>query len=106
MLSSVYGVWCGALLVDLVVQNVFDAHVKETFQDTMHSLISCLRRQTNLKIEMGTVCPITLTTRWISLGLACRWFVNYRRNIMAHVAKKNPTICPQESWWILVHLVA
>lgn len=52
--GEVYKIWCGAHQLDLAVQDVFDDHIKEQFQDPLHRLIIYLPRQTNLIFRMGS----------------------------------------------------
>lgn len=53
--DGVYRLWCGTHEMDLAVQAAFEKNVKEPFQDSLYSLISFPRRQTNLKIKIGTL---------------------------------------------------
>lgn len=105
MPSGVYRVWCGAHQLDLAVQDAFESTLKAQFQDPLHSLISYLRRQVNLKAEMGTVCPTVSTTRWLSLGEVCKWLTKHRIRIQEYLVEKEPAQAPDKSWWLLLLMV-
>ena len=102
---SLYRVWCGAHQLDLAVQDAFSTHLKTSFQDPLHSLIGYLRRQTNLKQQMGTVCPTVATTRWLSIGEVCKWIITNRHKIQEYLDEKSPEIAPGNSWWLLLYAI-
>lgn len=62
-LPGVYRVWFSAHQLDLEVKYVFRTTVRSKFQEPLHALIGYLRRQTNLKAQMGTVCQTVAKTR-------------------------------------------
>lgn len=80
---------CGVHQPDLAIQAVFECHVKATFQDPMHRIITFLRRQTNLISSMGSKCPPVITTGWISLRNVCGWFVKHRTVLKQYLDEKS-----------------
>lgn len=89
MLKKVYRVWCGAHQFYLAIHAAYRSTMKQTFQEPLHSLISFLRRQTNLKAEMGTLCTTVPTTRWLSIGEVCRWLISNRIRVQQYLVEKS-----------------
>lgn len=104
-LPAVYRVWCGAHQLDLAVQDSFKTSVNASFQQPLFAFISYLRRQTNLKAEMGKVCPTVATTRWLSIGEVCHWLVSNRVQVQEYLDLKNPSVTPSDAWWVLLYLI-
>ena len=102
---SLYRVWCGAHQLDLAVQDAFSNSMKSIFQEPLHALISYLRRQTNLKQQMGTVCPTVSTTRWLSIGEVCKWLISNRCRIQLYLEEKQSSAAPEDHWWMLIYAV-
>lgn len=101
----VYRVWCGAHQLDLAVQDAFVSSLKISFQGPLHSLISYLRRQTNLKQSMGSVCPTVSTTRWLSIGEVCKWLLKNRLRVQQYLSDKSFGSTIGSYWWVLVYSV-
>lgn len=87
-MPGVYWVWCGAHQLDLAVQSGFESYVKEPFQDALHSLITYLRRRTNLVGRMKKNCLKVALTRWWSMGSVCDCFVRHMSEIKTYLEEK------------------
>ena len=97
---SVYRVWCGALQLDLAFQNAFEVSLRRTFHPILHSLIAYLRRPVNFKSSIGSFCPKEATTRWLPMGLVCRWIIGHRHDVQSYLREKDPSASPSVSWWL------
>lgn len=98
-----YRIWCGAHQPDLVVQALFDKHVQKMFYEPLISLVSYVRRETNLIAKMGSNFPLVGATRWLSLGNQCRLIVQNRAALKEYLDLKNTPHTTDAKWWILVH---
>jgi hypothetical protein len=101
-LPGCFRVWCAALQLDLVIQNVMSALCDESFYTKLTALIGHLRRQHNLIASMRSTCSTVASTRWLSLGRVCRWLVNHRARLFEHFGEKNPPCEPPLSWRVVL----
>ena len=88
---------CGAHQLDLAVQNSFEVSLRSSFHSIFHRFTSYLRRQTNFKAAIRSVCPKQATTRWLSMGLVCRWIISHRHDIQSYVNEKGQQQNPTDS---------
>lgn len=56
-LQRFYRIWCANHQLDTIIQVVMKTVMKDSFRVPLVSMISYLRRQNNLRSEMGTTCP-------------------------------------------------
>lgn len=71
MPKGMYRAWCGAHQLDLADKSAFET-MAATFQEPQYNLIAYLRRQVNLKAEMGTARLTVSATRLLILGEVCK----------------------------------
>lgn len=105
-LPGFFRIWCAAHQLDLAVQFVMSRVIKDSFRDPLVGLIGYLRRQINLRAEMGTTCPALSTTRWMSLGNCTSWILKHRERIEQYLEEKAPSVAPDTSWWVIVACVS
>jgi hypothetical protein len=91
---GLFRVWCASHLLDLENQDVMSALCDESFFTNLTALIGHLRRQQNLIVSMRITCPTVASTRWLSLGIVCRWLAKHRARLVEHFEEKNPSWKP------------
>lgn len=101
--SGIFRIWCGTHQLDLAIQAATDMSTKDYFYRPLTHLISYLRRQTNFVTSMGTQCPKVATTRWISFGIVCQWFVKNLATVKEYLESKKPPQEPDNCVWIMLH---
>lgn len=95
-------VWCGLHQLDLVAQREYSSLYGDTFTKALVKLITHLRQQIKLQMEMQATCPKFVDTRWLSMSRITKWLKKHRVRVFEHlkVATSAPDVPPE--WWILV----
>jgi hypothetical protein len=101
-LQGFFRVWCTEHQLDLEIQQVMSQVLSESFYQTLTGLISHLRRQVMLIMEMRSTCPTVVSTRWHSLGRVCEWLVKNRAAVLDHLEKTKLPCAPYPAWWVLL----
>jgi hypothetical protein len=66
--TPIFQIWCGAHQLDLVIKKAFNRLCSDKFLTTLTAATGHLRRQPNLQVEMKSICPTFVSTRWISMA--------------------------------------
>jgi hypothetical protein len=101
-LPGFFRVWCAAQQLDLVIQKVMSKILSENFYQTLTGLISHLRRQQSLIMEMRSTCPTVASKRWLSLGRVAKWLVKNREVVLGHLERKKPPCSLSLAWWVIL----
>src|SRR5205085_12558870 len=69
----------------------------------MKKFIAHLRLQQGLINEMQATCP-QLTTRWLVMGIVCKWLLDKRVALFKYIntATKPIPSAPPNWWWIII----
>ena len=101
--TKFYRVWCGLHQLDLVLKHAYmDLWEKEVVV-LMKKFIAYLRMQQLLINEMQSTCP-KLTTRWLAMGIVCKWLLSHRIVLFNYIAMSEEPIsaAPPDWWWIVI----
>lgn len=93
-------VWCGLHQLDLVAQEEYNRLCDDRFVSGLTTLLSWLRRQYSMIIQMKTICPKFVSTRWLSMYKVTPWLYRHRDRVICEVTAKSPHSAPDDSWWI------
>jgi hypothetical protein len=77
----------------------------EAFYKIVHAFSVHLHAQQIFIIEMGSKCPKD-TTRWVTFGNILCWLLEHHRQLMIHMADKQPIQAPSTQWWVIVGALA
>lgn len=77
-------IWCGVHQLDLVAQE-YRLLIDDAFATTLMALISYVRRQQNLQVEMKTMRPNFVSNRWLSMIRVTTWLANHRVPISSYL---------------------
>jgi hypothetical protein len=93
---------CGLHQLDHSAQAEYQKLCDDTFVTALTGLISWLRRQQRLQMEMQTTCPKFITTRWLSMKRITALLANHRVRIASYLEEKKPACMPTRKWWIVM----
>jgi len=101
--AKFYRVWCGLHQLDLVLKHAYKDLWENEVVGIMKKFIAHLRLQQGLIIEMQATCP-QLSTRWLVMGIACKWLLDKRVALFEYIttAPKPITSAPPNWWWIII----
>lgn len=101
--TKFYRVWCGLHQLDLVLKHAYKDLWEKEVVTLMKKFIAYLRMQQLLINEMQSTCP-KLTTRWLAMGIVCKWLLTHRIVLFNHIAMSEKTVsaAPPDWWWIVI----
>jgi hypothetical protein len=103
--TPIFRIWCGANQLDLVINKAFNQLCSDKFLTTLTAATGHLRRQLNLQVEMKSICPTFVSTRWISMGKVISWLRMKRVRLEQHFDEKKPACSPTREWWLVVLII-
>lgn len=106
--AKLYFIWilCGAYQLDLFFQDVYCELANDKFHTQLSSLISYLRRQKNLILDMWKKAPKLFDTCWVSMSKVGKWFKTNRIAIINYLAQKSSVCALSHESWILLLVIS
>ncbi|GMH36905.1 hypothetical protein BSKO_04778 [Bryopsis sp. KO-2023] len=102
---GMFRIWCALHQLDISIQLACSRVMNERFYGLLTGLISYLRRQEKLIVEMKTKAKLVSDTRWESMAHVSAWFKLHRTRLLAHLDEKKPACAPPLSWWVVLMVV-
>jgi hypothetical protein len=100
--TPIFRIWCDAHQLDLVIKKAFNLLCSDKFLTTLTAVTGHLRRQPNLQVEMKSICPTFVSTRWIWMGKVLSWLRMKRVRLQQHFDEKKPTCSSTREWWLVM----
>jgi hypothetical protein len=102
--TPIFRIWCGAHQLDQVIKKTFNRLCSDKFLTTLTAVTGHLRRQLNLQVEMKSICPTFVSTRWISMGKVLSWLRIKPVRLQQHFDEQ-PTCSTAKEWWLVVLII-
>ena len=96
--SKFYRVWCGLHQLDLILKHAYAELWDNEVVDIMKKFIQHLRQQN------GLIAKMQATSRWLAMGIVCKWLLSKRIEIFEYFDDTEITVewAPPDWWWIVV----